>query len=228
VHDGLLVLLWSAVFAGGLGVCLWLAGRGLSRSYVRDVLHVGAGVWPLGWGAWQSPWPPIGVALTGFGLLLAVPLLGRRLEAARSLERVVSGEGEAWSGLVLYGLSAAVFTAAGLLGRSPFPAAAALLALALGDGLGGLMGRRWGKHRYRVPWAKTKSVEGTLVVAVFAAVGTLLAGQLFGMPLSLARVLVAGVAAALAEAVAPRATDNVLVPLAVWVITGGLESGGGP
>jgi dolichol kinase len=228
VHDGLLVLLWSVVFAGGLGACLWLAGRGLSRTYVRDVLHVGAGVWPLGWRAWESPWPPIAVATVGFALLLAVPLLGRRVTAARSLERAVSGDGEAWSGLVLYGLSAAVLTAVGLLGRSPFPAAAALLVLALGDGLGGLVGRRWGRGHYRVPWAKTKSVNGTGVVLVCAAFATEVAGVLFGVPLAGSRVLAAGLAAAVAEAMAPRATDNLLVPLAVWLVTGGLESAGGP
>lgn len=228
MHDGLLVLLWSAVFAGGLAVCLWLAGRGLSRTYVRDVLHVGAGVWPLGWGAWESPWPPVGVATFGFALLVAVPLLARRLEAARALERAVSGEGEAWSGLVLYGFSAAALTAAGLLGGSPVPAAAGFLALALGDGIGGLVGRLRGRHRYRVPWAKTKSMEGTLVVAGFAAVGAAIAGVWFGVPLPWARVAAACVAAAVAEAVAPRATDNLLVPLAVWLVAGGLESGGGP
>jgi len=228
VHDGLLVLLWSAVFAGGLGVCLWLAGRGLPRTYVRDVLHVGAGVWPLGWSAWQSPWAPIAVATVGFTALVAVPVLGRRVEAARSLERAVSGDGETWSGLVLYGFSAAVFTAAGLLGRSPFPAAAALLALALGDGIGGLVGRRWGRGRYRVPWAKTKSVSGTLAVFVCAAFATEVAGVVFGVHIDRSRVLVAALAAALAEALAPRATDNLLVPLAVWLVTGGLETGGGP
>ena len=228
MHDGLLVLGWALVFAGGLGFCLWLAGHGLPRTYVRDVLHVGAGVWPLGWGLWQSPWPPVAVALAGFGLLLAVPLLGRAVPAARSLERAVSGDGEAWLGLVLYALSAAVLTAVGLLGRSPFPAAAGLLALALGDGVGGLVGRLRGKHRYRVPWAKTKSLEGTLVVGAFAVVGTALAGVVFGVPVSTGRLLAAGVAAAVAEAMAPRATDNVAVPLAVWLVTGGLESGGGP
>jgi len=228
VHDGLLVLLWSAVFAGGLGVCLWLAHRGLPRTYVRDVLHVGAGVWPLGWSAWQSPWPPVGVATVGFALLLGVPLFGRRLEAARSLELAMSGEGEAWSGLVLYGFSAAVFTAVGLLGRSPFPAAAALLALALGDGMGGLVGRRWGRGHYRVPWAKTKSVNGTLAVFVCAAFGTEVAGAIFGVRLDGGRVFAAGLAAAVAEALAPRATDNLLVPLAVWLVTGGLETSGGP
>src|SRR5262249_51460973 len=156
------------------------------------------------------------------------PLLGRRFEAARSLERSVSGDGEAWSGLVLYGFSAAVFTAAGLLGRSTFPAAAALLALALGDGLGGLVGRLWGRHRYPVPWAKTKGVEGTLVVAVFAALGAAIAVLWFGVPLPAGRLVAAGLAAAVAESVAPRATDNLLVPVAVWLVAGGLETGGGP
>ena len=228
MHDGLLVLIWAAIFAGGLAVCLWLAGRGLPRTYVRDVLHVGAGVWPLGWGAWHSPWPPVLVAVAGFGLLLAVPVLGRGLPAARAIERAVSGEGEAWSGLVLYAFSAAALTAVGLLGRSAFPAAAGLLALALGDGLGGLVGRLLGKHRYRLPWAKVKSVEGTLVVAVCAALGTALAGGVFGVSLPVARLLGAGLAAGVAEAVAPRATDNLLVPLAVWLAAGGLESSGGP
>lgn len=228
MHDGLRVLLWSAVFAGGLGVCLWLSRRGLARTYVRDVLHVGAGVWPLGWWAWQSPWPPIAVSTTGAVLLLAVPLLARRFAAAGKLEGAVSGEGEAWSGLVLYAFSAAVFTAVGLLGHAPVPAAAALLALALGDGLGGLVGRLWGRQTFQVPWAKTKSVEGSAVVAVFASLGTAMAGLLYGVPLTAGRVLGAGVAAALAEALAPRATDNVLVPLAVWLVAGGLESGGPP
>jgi phytol kinase len=228
VHDGLLVLVWSVIFAGGLGVCLWLSGRGLSRTYVRDLLHVGAGVWPLGWGAWHSPWPPVAVALTGFALLLAVPLLAPRLEAARALERAVSGDGEAWSGLVLYAFSAAALTAVGFLGRSAFPAAAALLALALGDGIGGLVGRRWGRLHYRLPWTKTKSVRGSFVVFACAALATDLAAVLFGVPLGGSRALAAGLAAAVAEAVAPRATDNVLVPLAVWLVTGGLESGGGP
>jgi phytol kinase len=162
--------------------------------------------------------------VTGFALLLAVPVLARKVEAARALEHAVSGDGEAWSGLVLYAFSAAVFTAIGLLGRSPFPAASALLALALGDGLGGLVGRRWGRFHYRVPWGKTKSVNGSGVVFVFAALATDVAASRFAVPLGGNRALTAGLAAAVAEALAPRATDNLLVPLAVWLVAGGLES----
>ena len=228
VHDGLLVLVWSAVFAGGLGACLWLSGRGLPRTYVRDVLHVGAGVWPLGWKAWHSPWPPVLVALTGFGLLLAVPMLGRRVAAARALERAVSGEGEAWSGLVLYGLSAAGVHRGGVPRQRSVPR-------------GGGPARAGAGRRDRRPGGparggstvtacrgrRRRASKGRWCVALLAAVGTAMAALLFGVPLSRGRVLGAGLAAAVAEAVAPRATDNLLVPLAVWLVAGGLESGWG-
>ena len=165
------------------------------------------------------------MALTGFVVLLAIPLLARWLQAARAIERAVSGDGEAWSGLVLYALSAAVFTAVGLLGNAPFPAAAALLALALGDGLGGLVGTSLGTAPLPGALGEDEERGRSLAVALLAALGTAMAASLFGAP-SRGRMLGAGLAAAVAEAVAPRATDNVLVPLAVWVAAGGLESAG--
>lgn len=228
MHDGVLVLLWSAIFAGGIGFCLLLARMGAPRSSVRDVLHIGAGMWPLGWWGWHSPWPPVLVALAGFLALVSIPLLGRRWSGPRSVERAVSDEEEVWLGLELYALSAVVFTALGLFRRAPVPAAAALMALALGDGMGGLVGRSLGLHRYRAPWGKSKSLEGSAAVAVFSGLGAALPGVLFAAPLSGIRVIGAGIAGAAVEALAPRATDNVLVPLVVWLVAGGLESSGPP
>jgi hypothetical protein len=53
-------------------------------------------------------------------------------------------------------------------------------------------------------------------VWLFAAVGIALAAKLFAVELSLPMVVLGGLAAAVAEAVAPRASDNVLVPVAVF------------
>jgi CDP-diglyceride synthetase len=217
VSDGALALIWAAVFAGGIGVCVVLAIRGVPRTLVRDVLHVGAGAWPLGWPQWHGAAVPITVAALGCAGLLAVPALAMRFGWARKLAASVSGDDERWSGLALYGVSSLGMTVLGFE-RAAFPAAAGLLALALGDGVGGLIGRRWGRTRYRLPWAKSKTVEGSLGVAFFSAAGIALAGWWFGVALGSGLLLAGVLAAAVAEAVSPRSADNLTVPLAVWAV----------
>lgn len=143
-------------------------------------------------------------------MLLAPRLGGHRLRSA------LSDGNERWSGIVLYTLSFAVFTAAGLGTRWTFPAGAALLALALGDGLGGAVGVRFGRHRFQLGAAKPKSLEGCIGVWLFSAIGVAVAGWLFGARVPPGTLALTGLVAALAEAVAPRATDNVLVPAAVF------------
>ncbi len=116
---------------------------------------------------------------------------------------------------MLYTLSFCAFTAVGFLHR-PFPAAAALLALALGDGIGGAVGLRFGRHRFRLPGAKPKSLEGTLAVALMAGVGISLAARCFHAPLSPGLLVASALLAAAVEAISPRASDNLLLPAAVW------------
>jgi dolichol kinase len=95
-------------------------------------------------------------------------------------------------------------------------AAGALLALALGDGVGGAVGRRFGRRVLRVPFGKPKSWEGAAAVTAFAAAGVWLALRWYGAPAGVVLVAGAGVVAGIAEALAPRATDNLLVPAAVF------------
>jgi phytol kinase len=222
VHDLLLALGWLAILVGGVGLSLALASAGLPRTYVRDLLHVGAGVWPLGWPEWRSGWGPITVAWIGAVLLAVVPRLAHRVGWAQKVQGSVSGDDERWSGLVLYALAAAGLTIAGVF-VAPFPAAAGLLALALGDGLGGAVGRRWGRHRFRLSWSKEKSLEGSLGVALLSAAGIALAGWRFGLPPRTLAVVAGALAAAAAEALAPRATDNIAVPIAVWSVLTPME-----
>jgi dolichol kinase len=217
MSDAELAGVWAGIFAGGIGACVVLAMRGVPRTLVRDVLHVGAGVWPLGWPGWHGAAAPIAVAAVGCVGLLAVPLLARRFGWASRLAASVSGDDERWSGLALYGIAALGMTVLGFE-RSAFPAAAGLLALALGDGLGGLVGRRWGRTQYRLPWAKSKTVEGSLAVAFSSAAGIVLAGWRFGVAAGPGLLLVGAVAAATTEAVSPRSADNLAVPLAVWAV----------
>ncbi len=208
---------WVCVLFGGLAVAGLLGRLGLRRTHVRDVLHVGAGVWPLGWPSWHSVLPPIAIASAALLGMASLPLLAPRLGWAGRAVDAVSSEEERFSGLVLYTASVAVLTVVGLLGR-PFPAAAALLALALGDGLGGAVGLAYGRHRFQVPGGKAKSLEGALAVALFSTLGVWLAMAWFSAPGGLGLALLAGGVAALAEALSPRAMDNVVLPACVFVL----------
>jgi dolichol kinase len=208
--------LWVAVLAAGLGVCLLARALGLAVTYVRDLLHVGTGLWVLGWPYWAAPAAPlwiVGGALVG---VLAVPALAARVRPLGKLRDSVSDREERWSGIVLYVASYAALTALGLLGGAAFPAGSALLALSLGDGLGGAVGRAFGRHRFRMPWAKGKSLEGSAAVAVFAALGAWGLARWLGVEPGWWRLAGTGLVAAVAEAAAPRATDNLLVPGAVF------------
>ena len=57
-----------------------------------------------------------------------------------------------------------------------------------------------------------------LAVAAFAAVGIACAAVWFDADVSWPRVASAAAVAAATEAIAPRATDNALVPAGVWLV----------
>jgi dolichol kinase len=215
--DGWLAIGWLSVLVVGVAACVGLRRAGVPMTYVRDVLHVGAGLWPLGWGSWGGGAAPCAIAASGALALVAVPALAARSSVARGVRDAVSGEDERFAGVALYAVAAAAFTAVAMAWRTAAPAAAgALLALALGDGLGGAVGRRFGRRALRVPFGKPKSWEGAVAVTAFSALGAWIALRWYGAPATPLAIAGAGVVAGLAEALAPRATDNLLVPAAVF------------
>jgi dolichol kinase len=220
--DALLAAGWIAALAVALGALVLLRRLGVASTYLRDLMHVGAGAWVIGWPLWESDAAPIAIAVAGAAATAAVPAAARRLRAAARVRDSMSGGDERFSGLVVYATAFAVGT---VLARtvSPVPAGAALLALSLGDGLGGLVGRRFGRLRFRVPGGKEKSFEGSATVAIAAAAGAALASFVLGRPLGAGAILAAGGVAALVEAHAPRGTDNAFVPAAVFALLTLLE-----
>jgi dolichol kinase len=207
--------IWSLVLASGVAACVVVHAAGVATTYVRDMLHVGAGVWVLGWLWWDGVAIPVAIVAMVAIVVAAVPLLAPRIELVARFRRSVSGGDEGWAGLVFYTISFVILTAVGLSGER-FPAAAGLLALTFGDGLGGAVGRQLGHLRYRWPWAKPKTVEGSMTVAAGACLGVVVAAGLFDASIAPTTVLAIGVIAAVAEGLAPRSSDNVLVPAAVW------------
>jgi dolichol kinase len=152
---------------------------------------------------------PLAVGLLGGGVLVyacceglrlhghAVPLVSR-LTALASREREA---GRFVLGPLTLGLGA---LSALLLYRDP-AASIAIYALALGDGLAGLVGKAFG--RVRLPFTDGKSLEGSLAcaAAVFLSAWVLTSDA----PRSLAVAAVA----TLAEAAPTKAFDNIVLPV---------------
>ncbi len=215
IHDLGLAAAWLAVLAAGIAVGLLARARGLASTHVRDLLHVGTGVWVLGLPCWRAPLVPIAIVCAALAGALVVPTLSTRVTSIARFRAALASGDERWSGIITYVVSYTLLTAAALF-ADPFPASGALLALSLGDGLGGLFGRAFGRHQFTTPGGKPKSLEGSFAVALFAAAGVLLSAVWLDVPVDALVVGGAAVVAAAAEATAPRATDNLFVPAAVW------------
>lgn len=217
MNDLLWLVFWSGVLVGGLAFVVLLRRAGVPTTHARDVLHIGAGVWVLGWPAWRGIWLPTSLTMLAAAGTALVPLAAKRWELAGRFASSVSDGEERYAGLVHYAFAFAAFTWLGM-SIEAYPAAVALLALSLGDGLGGAVGRRWGRHRYQLPGAKPKSLEGSVTVFLATAIAAVLAARWFSVAPSLSAVIAIALAGALAEALAPRSSDNLLVPTAVWLI----------
>lgn len=90
---------------------------------------------------------------------------------------------------------------------------AALLAMALADGLAAVVGTHFGKRQRYVVFGSIKSVSGT--ATFFVATCLILLGYVIATPgaLALALILPIALVATILENVAVRGLDNLLVPL---------------
>jgi dolichol kinase len=215
MRDLLLALGWMGVLGAGLWLVAVLRRARVPSTYTRDLVHVGAGSWVLGWPWWSGWLVPVSIPIVAALATTALPALHTR--AARRVRDALSGDDETWSGVAVYTMSSAIFTVLAFA-DARVPAAGALLALSLGDGIGGAVGRRFGAHFFQVPWSKRKSLEGSATVAALSTIAVLIVTLRFGEPVRPFVVGAAGAIAAIVEAASPRGSDNFAVPLAVWAV----------
>jgi phytol kinase len=179
------------------------------------VIHVGVGFWAL----------PTALWFTSPGWAAACPLAFVFLNAISyrfRLMKVIEEDGRGSPGTIYFPLSfaALILLLWPLDGRAAM--VAGLFAMAFGDAAASVIGRRWGRHPYRIA-GSTKSWEGTaamfLVSSVAIVVGT---WPLLGAPAVGAGVL-AALGATLAEAPAGRGLDNLTVPFTGALIFGWIQ-----
>ena len=199
------------------------------RAVGRKILHIGIGNIVFALPLFSHWWPEIIIA--GSALLFSL-LITQRMQqyfltfsrpgdghffrtafgsVAGRLSRISSSGAGNEFGLVYYCLMFTVL--AFLFFRTPLVIAVGILPLAYGDGLGALVGRKYGRHSYRI--IDNKSVEGTMAVFLGTALA-LAAGMLFyGLPAyeALGTAAIIGLAVAVVEGLAPWGLDNIAIPV---------------
>jgi phytol kinase len=118
-------------------------------------------------------------------------------------------------GLVYYCLAYTVL--AFLFYDRPVVIAAGMLPLAFGDGMGAVIGRRWGAHKYQL--IDRKSVEGSIAVFAGTAIAVFVGMVFYSVPWTQAvwKACAIGVVTMLIEAAAPRGLDNIGIPLCATI-----------
>lgn len=198
----------------GLAEGLRRAGR-IPFDTSRKIVHIGVGTWILPTVLlFDSPWwaaaPP--------AVFVLLNLLSHRAKWVRAMDEE-SGDN---LGTILFPLAFVVLIAlfwGAEHGRRCI--AGGILVLAWGDAAAALIGKRFGRHRYRAG-SGWRSLEGSAAMFGFSLLALAATGALVPPPFS-APVLAAGATVATAvEAGSRRGFDNLLVPLGTSAILWGL------
>ena len=192
-----------------LGIVLLIAMRLEKQPYElsRKFVHIMAtNWWLIASIAFKSPWLASIVPLF-FVFFNIVTFFAGWLPA---VNRQIDGRN---FGTIYYALSTLFLTYVSFQpGSSLMIGGVGLLVMGYGDGLAGLVGRKWGRHPFQLFQAK-KSLEGSLTMfitsfAVLVVYLTYMTGSAALLP-----CFVIALISTLVEAISPWGLDNILVPL---------------
>lgn len=171
----------------------------------RKVVHIGAGfALPIAW----TTEIPLSLALAAAALASSLALINHRWRLLASIEDV----GRFSYGTVAYGVSITILLAFFWPQRADL-VCAAVLTMALADGLAGLLGANFSSRRWQI-FGQTKSIIGTATMALV----TLLVIALLLPNLPWHVVIAIATSATLLEQFSWAGLDNLTVPLLVGVM----------
>ena len=197
---------------------LWLALVGLAAigvdrvvpegsELVRKVVHIGTGnIVLLAWWMKIPGW--IGVSAGVFFAI--VTLASYRFQLLPRIDNV----GRKSFGTFFYAVSIAVLVGWFWGVNRPEFGVLGILVMTWGDGLAGLVGKRFGRHRYQL-WGMEKSWEGSLTMAIVATlVSAIILSNVVGSVAQLITIaFTVGILSAVLEAFSNLGIDNLTVPI---------------
>ncbi len=215
-------LILSYVYAFGMLLIVEFIGRKLKwqQDFTRKIIHMGAGLWIWGILYFFDNWQ---YGIIPFTTFIVLNFLFFKFQIFKAMDTTESTPGTVYFAISITILFAWLWRTGGAVDNVPI-AAAAIMAMTIGDALASIFGRKWGKHQYTI-WGSTRSFEGSSVMAVssFIVIGltlALLPGSVLSthsIPFTVNSIVIltlaGSITAAAAESVSPKGTDNLFVPL---------------
>ena len=228
VQDIVALIVVYLIIASALGLSLYVQKKGINWDN-RKVIHIGVGAFIYVWWAFTANWVMLVFFSVPFAILLFFAMFPGNPISNSKLGEVTNDMGHRY-GLFLYvvtiNIMVAFFFNDDCLGGEHWLAATiGIVAMTRGDGFGSIVGKKYGKHKI----INGKSLEGTCAVFAatficsmiiivfygFLASQGLFLGRTVGVIPGLAFAAVAGVLAAIVEAICPGDFDNLLIPMTV-------------
>jgi phytol kinase len=183
---------------------LWWRKRAVHGEFSRKFVHVTIGCYVAFWPFYLS-WRQIELLSVAFFLVVALSKYLKLFHAIHSVQRPTWGE-------LFFALSVGIIA---LMTHNKWIYAAAVLQMALADGLAAIVGIRFGKKvSYRI-LGHTKSIVGTLTFFVVSFLILITLSHYGKIHLDLTWIIIASAAACILENIAAYGLDNLLVPLVV-------------
>ncbi|HUY84985.1 MAG TPA: hypothetical protein VMU97_00540 [Candidatus Dormibacteraeota bacterium] len=199
-----LILTIFTVFLVLVGNELWWRRRAVHSEFSRKFVHITVGSFVAFWPFFLS-WREIVGISAAFLMVVSVSKYLRVFQAIHSVQRPTWGE-------LFFAVSVGAVT---FITHNKWIYAAALLQMALADGLAAVVGVRFGNPQKYMVFGHTKSVAGSLCFFL-VSFGILMAfGHWSGQTLSFGYKAAISTAATILENLAVIGLDNLLVPVLI-------------
>ena len=230
-RDGMLtqdyigLVLVYAIIVASLGIAL-LVEHINPNINVRKIVHVGVGNFVLVWWMFSAGWIMLAFFALPFALILFLAMFKDNVIARGKLGELTKEKGHT-TGLFFYVISITVMIVF-FFPEHWLAASIGIVAMTYGDGMGSVIGRRFGRHRI----INGKSLEGSFGVFLGTFVSAAIVSVLYVwlssnghcvgdvtaiLPLWVVCILV-GLWSALLEAVCPGEYDNLAIPISTAII----------
>ena len=215
-------LILSYIYAFGLLLIVENIGKKLKwqQDFTRKIIHMGAGLWIWGILYFFDHWY---YGIIPFATFIPLNYIFYRFQVFKSMDTRSSTPGTVYFAISITVLFVWLWRTEGAVDYVPF-AAAAVMAMTIGDALASIIGRKYGKVLYTI-LGSTRSMEGSAVMLVAGSLaigltliylpGSALSPNSIVLPANSVVLLTlsGSVIATIAEALSPKGTDNLFVPL---------------